>query len=312
VPSDDRAPTRLVECVPNVSEGRDRAVVERLAAAVRSVAGVRLMNVHMDPDHHRSVLSFLGPPAAVEAAALALAAAVVDAIDMRGHRGAHPRIGALDVVPFVPLVDVSMEETVALARRVGARIAERHRLPVYYYGHAATRATRRSLRELRHGQYEGLAARLETPDGQPDDGPARFDPRSGAVLVGARDILVAFNVWLETGDLHAARAIAAAVRESGGGLPAVQAMGVMLASRGIAQVSMNLLDYRKTPIPAAFDRVVEEAARRGLAVRRGELVGLAPRAAFAGRSPASVGLVEFTPDLLLDTHLGDLLGQVPG
>jgi glutamate formiminotransferase len=132
------------------------------------------------------------------------------------------------------------------------------------------------------------------------------------VLVGARDILVAFNVWLETGDLHAARAIAAAVRESGGGLPAVQAMGVMLASRGIAQVSMNLLDYRKTPIPAAFDRVVEEAARRGLAVRRGELVGLAPRAAFAGRSPASVGLVEFTPDLLLDTHLGDLLGQVPG
>jgi len=312
VPSDDRAPTRLVECVPNVSEGRDRAVVERLAAAVRSVAGVRLMNVHMDPDHHRSVLSFLGPPAAVEAAALALAAAVVDAIDMRGHRGAHPRIGALDVVPFVPLVDVSMEETVALARRVGARIAERHRLPVYYYGHAATRATRRSLRELRHGQYEGLAARLETPDGQPDDGPARFDPRSGAVLVGARDILVAFNVWLETGDLHAARAIAAAVRESGGGLPAVQAMGVMLASRGIAQVSMNLLDYRKTPIPAAFDRVVEEAARRRLAVRRGELVGLAPRAAFAGRSPASVGLVEFTPDLLLDTHLGDLLGQVPG
>lgn len=312
MPSDDRAPARLVECVPNVSEGRDRAVVERLAAAVRSVAGVRLMNVHMDPDHHRSVLSFLGPPAAVEVAALALAAAVVDAIDMRGHRGAHPRIGALDVVPFVPLVGVSMEETVALARWVGARIAERHRLPVYYYGHAATRETRRNLPELRHGQYEGLAARLETPDGQPDDGPARFDPRSGAVLVGARDILVAFNVWLETADLHAARAIAAAVRESGGGLPAVQAMGVMLASRGIAQVSMNLLDYRKTPIPAAFDRVVEEAARRGIAVRRGELVGLAPRVAFAGRSPASVGLADFTPDLLLDTHLEDLLGRVPG
>ncbi|MBI4246729.1 MAG: glutamate formiminotransferase, partial [Candidatus Rokubacteria bacterium] len=201
-----------------------------------------------------------------------------------------------------------MADAVALARRVGRAIAERHELPVYYYGHAATRESRRRLPEVRHGQYEGLAARLESPAGKPDDGPARFDPRGGAVLIGAREILVAFNVWLDTTDREEARAIAGVVRESDGGLPAVQAMGVTLASRGLVQVSMNLLDYRTTPIPVAFDGVREEAARRSIAVRRSELVGVAPRAAFAGRSPESVGLPDFRPDLLLDTHLAAALG----
>lgn len=299
----------LVECVPNVSEGRDRAVVEGVAESVRRVPGIRLMDVHMDADHHRSVLSFLGAPAAVEAAALALAAAVVRAIDMTVHRGGHPRIGALDVVPFVPLAGFSLDEAAALARRAGAKIAARFRLPVYYYGHAAVRESRRRLPELRHGEYEGLAERLGAADGAPDDGPARFDARSGAVLVGARDVLVAFNVWLAPPDLPAARAVARVVRESSGGLPAVQAMGVLLESRGLAQVSMNLLDYRKTPIPVAFDRVREEAARRGIAVRRGELVGVAPRAAFAGRSPESVGLDDFTADRFLDTHVDAALAR---
>jgi glutamate formiminotransferase len=285
-----------------VSEGRDRARIEGFATDVRSVAGVRLMNVHADPDHHRSVFSFLGPPAAVQEAALALAGAVLEALDLRGHGGAHPRLGALDVVPFVPLRGLSMADAVALARQVGRTIADRHGLPVYYYGHAATRATRRRLADARGRGYEALPARLRAGDA-PDDGPARFDPRAGAVLVGAREPLVAFNVWLAGDHPEAARAIAHAVRESTGGLPAVQALGIRLASRGLAQVSMNLLDYRRTPIPAAFDRVREEAARRGIGVDRGELVGVAPRDAFAGRSPESVGLAGFTPDLLLESHL---------
>ena len=293
-----------VECVPNVSEGRDRAVIERLAEAIRSVDGVTLMNVHADADHHRAVFSFLGDPPRVEAAALTFAARAVELIDMRHQHGIHPRVGALDVLPFVPLAGVSMAETVALACRVGDALARRHAIPVYYYGDAARHPGRRTPRALRRGEYEGLAARLAAADGAPDAGPARFEPRTGAVLVGARGILVAFNVWLTTGDVAVAREIARIVRESSGGLPAVQAMGVLLASRGTAQVSMNLLDYRATSIAAVFDRVRDEARARGVGVSRSELVGVAPRAAFAGRTPASVGLAGFTLDLYLDTYLG--------
>jgi glutamate formiminotransferase len=298
----------IVECVPNVSEGRDAARLARLAEAVAGAAGVRLADVHADADHHRSVFTILGPPAAVTAAVTALADAVLTEVDMREHRGIHPRIGALDVVPFVPLAGMTMDQAVALAQQTGRTLARRHRLPVYYYGHAARRPERRALRELRHGEYERLAERLGTDAGRPDDGPARFEPRSGAVLVGARDVLIAYNVWLGSEDLDAARAIARAVRAtSNGGLPAVQALGLPLASRRRVQVSMNLLDYRVTPLPAAFDRVRAEAARVGVLVERAELVGLAPRAAFAGRSPASVGLRDFTVERELDVHLGRVL-----
>ena len=290
----------IVECVPNVSEGRDPARLRRLRAVLAAAPGVTLADVHADPDHHRSVFTFLGAPDAVAAAALTLADAVLAEVDMRTHQGIHPRIGALDVLPFVPLAGLTMAEAVALAHRVGRALAERHALPVYYYGHAARKPERRRLRELRHGEYEGLAARLATGDGHPDDGPARFDARAGATLIGARDVLVAYNVWLASDDLDQARAIARGVRESGGGLPAVQALGLPLASRGRVQVSMNLVDYRVTAIPAAFDRVSTEARRHGLAVERAELVGLAPRAAFAGREPASVGLEAFRPDHYLD------------
>ena len=293
----------MVECVPNVSEGRDPARLARFAAAVTATPQVTLAGVHADPDHHRSVFTFLGPPGAVAAAALALADAVVAEVDMREHHGIHPRIGALDVLPFVPLAGLTMTEAAALAQQTGTTLAARHALPVYYYAHAARRPERRALRELRHGEYEGLAARLASADGRPDDGPARFDARAGAVLVGARDVLIAYNVWLAGDDLGAARAIARAVRASGGGLPAVQALGLPLASRRRAQVSMNLLDYRVTPIPAAFDRVREEAARAGVALDRAELVGLAPRAAFAGRTAASVGLDGLDAASYLDTWL---------
>jgi glutamate formiminotransferase len=293
----------MVECVPNVSEGRDPARLRRLRAVLAGAPGIALASVHADPDHHRSVFTFIGPPEPVAAAALAFGAAVVAEVDMRQHRGIHPRIGALDVLPFVPLAGVTMAEAAALAQRVGGELARRHALPVYYYGEAARRPERRRLRALRGDGYEGLAARLAGPEGAPDDGPARFDARAGAVLVGARDVLVAYNVWLAGDDLGAARAIARAVRESGGGLPAVQALGLPLASRGRAQVSMTLVDYRKTPIPAAFDRVSAEARRLGVGVERAELVGLAPRAAFAGRDPASCGLQAFRPDHYLDVWL---------
>ncbi|MBI1848099.1 MAG: glutamate formimidoyltransferase [Candidatus Rokubacteria bacterium] len=293
----------VMECVPNVSEGRDAAVLARLGDAIRGVPGVTLMDVHRDPDHHRSVFSFLGAPAEVERAALALAGAVVATIDMRRHAGVHPRVGALDVLPFVPLRACGLEDAVAVARRAGRAIGERHGLTVYFYGAAATRPERRALRALRRGQYEELARRLAAPDGAPDAGPARFDARTGAVLVGARPVLVAFNVELAASDVEAAREIARAVRESSGGLPGVQAMGVWLATRGVAQVSMNLVDLGTTPIPAAFDRVSEEAARRGIAIAQSELVGLAPRAAFAGRDPASVGLAALGAERLLDSWL---------
>ena len=289
----------VLECVPNVSEGRDQRVLDALAKAIRAIDGVRLADVQADADHHRSVFTFMGVPDAVEAAALALAAAVFARVDMRRHHGVHPRIGALDVVPFIPLRAMTMAEAVARARAVGAALSRVHGVPVYFYGAAATTAARRSLHEVRAGEYEGLPARLGDPAWRPDAGSARFDPAKGATAVGARDVLVAYNVWLDSGDLAAARAIARAIRESSGGLPALQAMGVPLARHGLVQVSMNLLDYRVTSLPRAFDAVSAEAARLGLAVKRGELVGLAPRAAFAGRAPASVGLADLRAEQYL-------------
>jgi glutamate formiminotransferase len=301
----------LIECVPNVSEGRDAGVLAALAAAVRGVPGAVLADVHADPDHHRSVFTCLGPPSAVEAAALALAAAAVQRIDMRRHQGAHPRLGALDVLPFVPLAGAAMADAVALAHRVGRALAAAHDLPVYFYGAAARRPGRERLPEVRRGQYEGLAARLGTLEGSPDEGPARFDPRSGAIAVGARGVLVAYNVWLDTDDLRVARAVAAAVGERGGGLASVLAIGVALPSRRLTAVAMNLLDSRTTSIPAAHDRVAAEAARRGAGIARAELVGLAPRAAFAGRTPESVGLPDFTTARELDTHVAAVLAGTP-
>jgi glutamate formiminotransferase len=299
----------IIECVPNISEGRDHAVLERLASVVRTVPGVTLMNVHADADHHRAVYSFLGATGVVETAALALAGAVVETIDMRAHHGQHPRLGALDVMPFVPLAGAPMAAAEVIADRVGAAIAARHAVPVYFYARSARRPDRRRLPDVRRGQYEGLPARLASASGAPDAGPARFDARSGAVIVGAREVLVAFNVWLASDDLTAARAIAHAVRESGGGLPAVQALGVPLPSRGLVQVSLNLVDHHVTPIGAAFDRVEEEAHKRGLAVQRSELVGVTPRAAFAGRSPKSVGLDGFSDALLLDHWVESALSR---
>jgi glutamate formiminotransferase len=292
-----------IECVPNASEGRRADVVAALARAIDGTPGVRLLDASADPAHHRSVFTFVGPPGAIEAAVLALAARAIDAIDLTTHDGVHPRIGALDVVPFVPLAGASMADAIALARRVGAAIALRFSVPVYLYEEAATREARRRLERIRRGGLPGLRARLQDPDWAPDFGPRSLHPTAGACAVGARKLLVAFNVNLESRDAAVADRIARRIRESGGGLPGLKAMGVPLHDQDCVQVSMNLTDLGRTSMADAFDAVAAEAAREGVALRQSELIGLAPRAAFAGRSPASLGLAGLSEDRILENRL---------
>jgi glutamate formiminotransferase len=272
----------LLECVPNVSEGRRPEVVRELAAAAASAPGVALLDVSSDPDHNRSVLTLAGEPAALHAGLLALYEAALEAIDLTRHQGVHPRVGAVDVVPFVPLAGAAMADAVAAAERLGEAVADRFGLPVFLYEEAARRPERRRLPDVRRGGLDGLTARLCDPIWAPDFGPVCLHPTAGATIIGARFFLIAYNVLLATADAGVARQIAARVRESGGGLPAVRAIGVVLPSRGRAQVSMNLLDYRRTSMGAAFARVREEAAALGTDVVASEVVGLVPEAALVG------------------------------
>jgi glutamate formiminotransferase len=293
----------LLECVPNVSEGRRPAVVERLARAV-AAPGVRLLDVSSDPDHNRSVLTLAGEPAALHDGLLALYEAALSEIDLRRHEGVHPRVGAVDVVPFVPLGTAAMSEAVAAAERLGEAVAERFGLPVYLYEQAARRAERRALASVRRGGFEGLAAKLADPAWAPDFGPARAHPAAGATVIGARFFLIAFNAMLDSTELAVARAVARAVRESGGGLPAVRAMGVWLQSRGRTQVSMNLVDFRRTSLLSALERVRREAALRGARVVETELVGLLPEEAAAGAVRDALGMADFSPARVLERLLG--------
>jgi glutamate formiminotransferase len=267
-----------LECVPNLSEGRRPQVVARLASAAAD-RGVQLLDVSSDPDHNRSVFTLAGEPEALIASLIGLCEAAIAEIDLRGHQGVHPRIGAVDVVPFVPLGDTPMAVAVDAARRLAQELARRFSLPVYLYEDASPRPERRSLAAIRRGGFEGLAGKLADPAWKPDYGPARPHPSAGATVVGARFFLIACNAILDTADVAVARAVAAAVRESGGGLPAVKALGFYLASRSRAQVSMNLVDFRRTSLKQALDRVREEAAARGARVVASELVGLLPQQA---------------------------------
>jgi len=265
----------IVECVPNVSEGRRLDVVDGLARVISATPGVRLLDRTSDPDHNRSVFTFAGEPDAVERAALALIDATYQAVDMRGHRGEHPRLGAVDVVPFVPLAGVTMADCVAMAHRVGAAVAVKHQVPVFYYANAATRPDRVRLPDIRKPEYEGLAAFLETTH-VPDEGPRTLHPTAGAIVIGARPPLIAFNIELDTTDLKLAQRIAKEIRESSGGLPAVQAKGFMLSDPPRAQVSMNLLDHTVTSLPRVWQEVESRATAAGVRVLRGELIGLLP------------------------------------
>ena len=290
----------MIECVPNVSEGRDGHVIDALAGAV-GAAGARLLDVHRDPDHHRSVLTFLGDADAVRTAALTVGRLAIERIDITCHDGVHPRLGALDVMPFVPLAGSSMRDAVELAHGVGRSLAADLGIPVFFYGEAALVPARRELPVLRSGGLMALRARLGLPGWQPDAGPADVHSTAGVAVIGARRVLIAFNAVLDTAEVQVAHAVARALRESSGGLPAVRAIGVPLASRGLAQVAMNLVDYRRTPPRVVAERLEAEARALGSDVIEYELVGCAPADAFA--APLARPIAAFDRSRLLDPAL---------
>jgi glutamate formiminotransferase len=293
----------IVECIPNVSEGRRLDVVARMADALAAIPGVRLLDFSSDGSHNRSVFTLAGEAGGLQQAAVTLVGLAVAHVDLRTHRGEHPRIGAVDVIPFVPIADVTMDDCVRLAKTTAAEIADRHHVPVFLYEEASARPGRRKLEDIRRGGFEGLAAKMRTPGWEPDFGPAAPHPTAGATVVGARAPLIAYNVNLATDRLDVARAIAAKVRQSGGGLPFVKAMGVRLGDRGIVQVSMNLTDYTKTPIDRAFDAVTREARALGVSVLESEIVGLVPAAALRPGDRSRLRLERFADDQVLEARL---------
>jgi glutamate formiminotransferase / 5-formyltetrahydrofolate cyclo-ligase len=293
----------IIECIPNVSEGRRREVVDAMAAALRAVAGVRLLDYSLDASHNRSVFTLVGDADPLTQAILALYERAVADIDLRRHQGEHPRVGAVDVVPFVPIQDATMDDCVRLARQVGSEVARRFHVPIYLYEDASANPLRKNLEDIRRGEFEGLAAKMSDPGWVPDFGPAAPHPSAGASVIGARMPLVAYNINLNTDRVDVAKKIAAAIRHSSGGLRYVKAMGVKVDDRNLAQVSMNLTNYQKTPIFRVFEIVKREAARYGVNVLESEIVGLVPSAALTGAAEFYLQLEGFTEDQLLEKKL---------
>ena len=296
----------LVECVPNFSEGRDAAKVEAIIAAMK-LEGVYLLDKEMDADHNRCVITLAGDRDAVAEAAIRGVGKAAELIDLAAHQGAHPRIGAADVVPFIPIEGVTLEDCVAISRHVGAEIWKRHRVPVYLYEAAASRPERQNLENIRRGQFEGLRTEIVTnPDRLPDFGDAALHPRAGATVVGARKPLIAFNVYLSTSDVEIAKKIGKAVRFSSGGLRYVKGMGVLV--RGMAQVSMNLTDFEQTPIARVFEFVKREAARYGVMPVSSEIVGLIPKKALEEAAEWFLQVENFDSSLILENRLAAVTG----
>jgi glutamate formiminotransferase len=293
----------VIECVPNVSEGRRPDVVAAMADAIRTIPDVRLLDHSSDASHNRSVFTLAGTAVAVEQAVIALVERAVADVDLRTHRGEHPRMGAVDVIPFIPIAGVTMAECVALARRVGATIADRFQVPVYLYEEASGNPLRKNLEDIRRGEFEGLAAKMASEGWAPDFGPAAPHPSAGATVVGARMPLIAYNINLATDRLDVAKKIAAAIRHSSGGYRFVKAMGITLEDRGIVQVSMNLTNHEKTPIFRVFETVKREAERYGVAVLESEIVGLVPAAALNAAAEFYLQMAGFKPDQVLETKL---------
>jgi glutamate formiminotransferase len=293
----------IIETVPNISEGRRPEVIDRAVGALRGVAGLRVLDVQSDPDHNRSVLTLVGDAPSVTAGILALFEAVLPLIDLRSHKGEHPRMGAVDVVPFIPIEGVTLKDCVALARSVGRSVAERFAVPVYLYEEAAQAPHRRNLEDVRRGQFEGLAEKMKDPLWVPDFGPKEPHPSAGATVVGARMPLIAYNINLGTADLEVAKRIAKAIRHSSGGYRFVKAMGIMLEQRGIAQVSINMTDYKKTPLHRVFETVRSEAERQGVAVVGSEIVGLVPQEALLDAADHFLRLEGFQTDQILEKKI---------
>jgi glutamate formiminotransferase/formiminotetrahydrofolate cyclodeaminase len=293
-------PNPLVECIPNFSEARRPKMVQAILSAIRAT-GVTVLDHHSDSDHNRTVITFVGPPKAVEEAAFQGIRKAAELIDLDQHTGTHPRIGATDVVPFVPISGVTMDECVALARRLGKRVGRELGIPVYLYEEAATRPERTNLENIRRGQYEGLKAEIESnPERQPDFGPSYLGP-AGATVIGARQPLIAFNVYLDSDDVSIAKAIAKKIRTSSGGLPAVKALGMFV--EGKAQVSMNLTDFRQTSVARVVEVIRQEAQGYGVAIHHSELVGLIPQEALIASAASYLQLNDFKPDQVLEYRL---------
>jgi len=294
---------RIIECVPNFSEGRRKEIIDQIAEALASVEGARVLDVQSDADHNRSVVTMVGEPEAVEEAAFRGIERAARLIDMDQHQGEHPRMGATDVVPFVPIAGMTMADCVEMARRLGERVGRELSIPVYLYEEAATRPERRNLADVRRGEYERLKVEIEAdPHRAPDFGPARMG-KAGATAIGARPPLIAFNVYLNTDDLAIAKAIARAVRHSSGGLRHVKALGLLV--EGCAQVSMNLTDYRRTPIQRVVEMIRREAARYGVSIVSSEMVGLIPNEALVDVARFYLQLDDFSPDQILENRLAE-------
>jgi glutamate formiminotransferase len=303
---------RLIECVPNFSEGRDAAKVDAIVAAMSSVPGVYVLDREMDADHHRSVITLAGQPDAVAEAALLGVGKAMELIDLTKHSGAHPRVGATDVVPFIPIDGVTIEDCVALARRVGNEIWNRYRIPVFFYEAAATRPDRVNLENVRRGQFEGLREEMKkNHDRQPDIGEPKVHPTAGVTVVGARKFLIAYNVNLNTPDVGIANKIAKAIRFSSGGMRYVKSMGVELKARNLAQVSINLTDFEQTPMHRVYEMVKREAERYGVMPVGSEIVGLVPKKALEMTADFFLQLENFSPAQVFENKLADALTGAP-
>jgi glutamate formiminotransferase / 5-formyltetrahydrofolate cyclo-ligase len=296
-------PMPIIECIPNVSEGRRPEVVDAIAGAIRAVNGVRLLDYSSDASHNRSVFTLAGDAAGIKAAVLAIYERAVAAIDLRTHSGEHPRLGAVDVVPFVPIEGVTMDACVALARDVAAEVAARFAVPIYLYEEAASNPARKNLEDIRRGEFEGLAAKMATEGWAPDFGPATPHPTAGASVIGARMPLIAYNINLNTNRLDVAKKIAAAIRQSSGGFRFIKAAGFELKDRGIVQVSMNLTNYEKTPIFRVFETVKREAERYGVTILESEIVGLVPAAALNACAEYYLQVAGFNANQVLENKL---------
>jgi glutamate formiminotransferase len=293
----------IIETVPNISEGQDEERVARIVEGLRRVEGLRVLDVQSDSAHHRSVLTLAGSPDAVRRGVLQLYEAAIATIDLRQHRGEHPRLGAVDVCPFIPIEGATMADCVTLARDVAAEVAARFTLPVFLYEEAATSPSRRNLEDIRRGEFEGLAVKMRQPEWSPDYGPAAPHPSAGATVIGARMPLIAYNINLATDRLDVAKKIAAGIRMSSGGFRFVKAMGIELTDRGVVQVSMNLTNYEKTPIFRVFEVVKREAARYGVSVLESEVVGLVPSAALLQAAEFYLQLAGFNAGQVLENKL---------
>ncbi len=294
---------RLVECIPNFSEGRDAEIIEEIVGAIKAVPGVTLLDHYSDHDHNRLVVTFVGTPEAAKAGAFAGIEKATALIDMERHQGAHPRIGATDVVPFVPVRGVTIGDCVQLAKELGREVSAKLQVPVYLYGEAAQRPERANLAKIRKGQYETLKDEIVNTDRHPDFGEPQMHPRAGAVVIGARQALIAFNINLNSSDLKLARAIAKRVRESGGGYPSIKGAGIPVSDRGLVQVSMNVEDFNITSLWTIFSAVKAEAAKEGVEVVESEIVGLLPLNAVLGVARDALQLRDFDSEQILELRV---------